>query len=464
MKWRLEDVVDFEALLVGGVEELHLDGRDRELVQEAAGKIRDEGRRRGLRAWLESRRAESQDGVGQRTVEGLRLAGGLAGVLVFLAALGLVRGLMVELEGGRRMFNIWLFLGVTVGLQWLMLLGSALGYLILRRQRGVLSLGPRILGVLARWFSGRIDGRLWQSLQERGRGYGSILSWRLARLAQGVGVVFNLGLMAGFLGCLWFLKVGFFWESTILDPPTMLRIASALALPWSWSGLAVPPELSTQQFDLLNRHFYEAGGGSQWWPFLMTVLAVWGLLPRLLLWVFCRLGGRRSLAGLQFQEPRHRELWRGLSGVQRDCEWEGPADGVVLLDVGGSGVKTQALREFLLRVMRVHPEERYEAAVLDGAREAEAWRAIRQAPLGVVLLVEAWALSPKQMNVIYERVRDGDASRPVRFLVLGTVRDGQAEPPDPEDFAQWKHYVDGLRDPAAEVVAYRDVERLRDES
>ena len=43
-----------------------------------------------------------------------------------------------------------------------------------------------------------------------------------------------------------------------------------------------------------------------------------------------------------------------------------------------------------------------------------------------------------------------------RFLVLGEIADGEPSPPDDEEFAQWRRYVDGLRDPWAEVVAYEE--------
>jgi hypothetical protein len=38
--------------------------------------------------------------------------------------------------------------------------------------------------------------------------------------------------------------------------------------------------------------------------------------------------------------------------------------------------------------------------------------------------------------------------------VLGAVHKGRAGAPEKDDFDQWKRYVDGLRDPSAEVVAF----------
>ena len=150
-KWRLEDVVDFEALLAAG-EDLDLEGDDRAVVREAGAGIKNEGkkRRRGLRAWLEYRRGEEDHAPGRRTVEGLRIVGFALALVAFVVAAGLARGLMQEFEGGRRMFNIWLFLGVTVGLQWVVLIGGAASYFFVRRQSGALSVGQRLAGMLVR--------------------------------------------------------------------------------------------------------------------------------------------------------------------------------------------------------------------------------------------------------------------------------------------------------------------------
>ncbi len=70
--------------------------------------------------------------------------------------------------------------------------------------------------------------------------------------------------------------------------------------------------------------------------------------------------------------------------------------------------------------------------------------------------MEGWALSPKQMRVLHERVRAvGGVDVPVNFLVLGELRDGEPSSPARDEWEQWKAFVDSLRDPAAEAVAYR---------
>jgi hypothetical protein len=115
------------------------------------------------------------------------------------------------------------------------------------------------------------------------------------------------------------------------------------------------------------------------------------------------------------------------------------------------------VRGFLLRELRVNPEARFTAAVLDEDGEEEALEAIRSADLGVVFLVEGWALAPKQMRALYERVRAvGGPEIPVQFLVLGELQKGKPTPPEEDDWAQWAAFVDSLRDPAAEAVAFEE--------
>lgn len=458
-KWRLADVVDFEALLTVG-EGPAVGGEDRAVVRgvleglAGGGEVRR--RRAGLRGWLEARRGEP--GLGERVEDGLGMVSWVLGMAAFVGGAGLARGLLRPMEGGGVASNIWLFLAVTVGVQGLVLLAGVLAFVLVRRKRGGMSVVQRLAGRMVRKLAGGISGDLWARLTRGGKGYGSAVGWRLGRMSQGAAVAFNLGIIAGFLACLWFLGVGFYWQSTLMNPERVSGWFDMIATPWSWSGWGLPRDWSEESYDTLHGRFYEMQGGREWWPFLMMAVVVWGLLPRLLLWVGCVLGQRRALARLDFQEPRHRELWRQLTRVERRVPTEGPADGVVVLDVGGTGVETGAVREFMLREMRVNPEARYEAAVLDETAEAEAWAAIRRAPLGVVYLVEGWALSPKEMAAIHARVRQQGKDRPVRFLVIGEVRDGVPGAPAEAEFAQWKAFVDGLRDPAAEVVAYEKPE------
>ena len=178
---------------------------------------------------------------------------------------------------------------------------------------------------------------------------------------------------------------------------------------------------------------------------------MWGLLPRVLLWAMAVMKERKTLAGLEFQDIEHRRLWREISRVERAVTMEGMNDGVVLLDVGGLGISLAELRPFLLQKLRVNPESEFSVGVLDATEEREAWRAIEGAPCGVVLLVEGWDLSPKRMTSLIGRIRAEAGPKTIlRVLIMG---DG-LEAPLAEDFASWQEFIDGLRDPQVECVAF----------
>ena len=398
----------------------------------------------------------------------VRLTGGLLGTAGFLAGIGMMRGLLQphDLFGATRAYNVWVFLAAVLGAQWLLLLGGLLGYVVVRRETGALTLLQRGAVWLVQRISGLADRAVWKGLLEGGAGYRSVLSWRLARLTQGVAVAFNLGLLAGFFGCLFFLSVRFYWESTLEGSGWgLLSFIEAMALPWSWSGLGPPPVESDIDYSVLEKFFYEKAGVEKMWPFLMVSVVVYGLLPRLGVWVLCLHRERRALATLAFQAPRHRDLWRRLTKVERTVASPGQADGVVRIDVGGTNVRTDAVREFLLRELRVNPSSRHAAAVLDEDREKEALETIRAADLGVVLLVEGWALSPKQMRALYGRVRAvGGEDLAINFLVLGELRDGQPTAPHAEEWREWVAFVDSLQDPAVEAVAYETPARVEEEA
>lgn len=464
----MADLADLEALLAEEQAERGARRIYRESISEKLPRKLDEGerRRRGLRLWLQEKRGKESQ-VGQRLESGLRFAGLVVKVLAFLAGLGIVRGLLQELpEGGGRGYNLWLFLGVTLGLQWLFLFFAAGAWLLFRR-KGRLSWSQELLGVLGKKFAGSRVGPAWSKLLAmRSDGYGSVLGWRLGWMAQLGAVWLGLGMVVSFMACLWFLKVHFYWESTLenLSKTQLVQVTDGLALPWSWAGEQwVPGEYGVERASLevvenpeLAPEAHPRDPVSQvWMRFLVLALLFWGVLPRLFLYYYCSRGERRALARLDFQESRHRSLWREMAKVERTVVKTSQADGVVLLDVGGAGFPVEAVRPFLLQRLRVNPEAVHQTGVLDSTKEKVAFEAMKEASLGVVLAVEGWSLSGPQMRENYEKIRAviGE-KKPIRFLVLGTVKGESVTEVGETEMAEWVKFVDGLRDPAVEVVKW----------
>lgn len=467
-RWTLADLADLESVLAEEGAERGARRIYREKVAKVLPRELDEGerRRRGLRLWLGEKRGDDLS-VGHRLESGLNLAGLLLKVVALLAGIGIVRGLLQEVpEMGARGYNIWLFLAVTLGLQWLFLLGSGLAWLFFRKS-GKLPWSQELLGLVGKKFAGSRVGPVWSRLLKmRSEGYGSVLGWRLAAMVQLAAVWLGFGMVIAFITCLSFLKVHFYWESTLenMSQKQLVQVTDGLSLPWSWVGDEwAPGEFGVEQkhIDAVRNPFLGSEGDMQdpvnrvWMRFLVLALLVWGILPRLILHFYCASREKKALAELDFQESRHRNLWREMAKVERTVVKTSQADGVVLLDVGGTNFSLERIRPFLLQQMRVNPEAVHQTSTLDADKEKVAYEAMKKAALGVVMAVEGWSLSGPQMKEHYEKVRGiiGE-KKPIRFLVLGTVKGEQIAEVNETEMAEWVKFVDGLRDPAVEVVRW----------
>lgn len=442
--WSLEDLVDFE---VAVQESPRVDG-------EVGRKIREElrtadqsdqvARRWGFQEWLRSKKR----GSGAKVVAVTRFLGLVLLAATFLMGVGVVRGIVTG-GTGQSALNIWVLLAGTIGIQWLILLTGLITFLLARYWIGGLGWLKELLSAVVRRLAGKVSPDTWRSLIQGKGKQPSALGWRLTRMLQLAGIGFNVGLITGLFGLLWFTNVQFYWESSLsqFGGESLGKVTGVLASAWGGSGLS--------EAQIIGLKDISGETGDEDWNaffhFIFAALLVWGLIPRTLLWGFAVWKERQTLAGLEFQDIEHRKLWREMSRVERAVTMEGMKDGVVLLDVGGLGFETAELRPFLLQKLRVNPEKKYAVGVLDASEEQEAWTAMRAAPCGVVMLVEGWSLSPKQMVALIDKIREEAGMETVlRVLVLG---DG-IEAPSEEDFKTWQEFIDGLRDPRLECVAY----------
>lgn len=455
-RWTLEDVVDLEAVLASPAK-VPLGGASA-AVAAAQGHEGLRARRRGLRAWLEAARragAAGKPSAGRRFSRALGLVALIAGLLAALAG---ASGVLGSLNAGRGGINITVFLAVFIGGQWLLLLLAVLAWLLRRRAAEGFSGVQALAGKAALRMAGDGAG-WWRPLMESTAR--AALLWRLTRLAQGAGICFNLGIIAGLAGLVLLRHVGFYWETTtaVAMQAGLENTVRILSAPWAaWWPEAVPDAavIAASQWSPAQTGDLPPGPAA-WWRFLLMATAIWALLPRIVLWLLAWSSTRRALARLDFQSRPHRQLWRDLTGSRRVETDEKPLDGVLVLDVGGSGVDRAALRPFLLRRLRVNPAAWLPVAVLDPGTEGEVEQAIAVAPAGVVLLAEGWALSPPRMTALHRQVRQtAGPQTPVKFLVANILADGKPEAPSAEERREWERFADALRDPAAEVCFYEE--------
>lgn len=451
--WTLEDLIDFECE-IGGSHHVPADLREA-VLSSSRGLDGAAARRVGFRVWLDEVRSKR---VGRTFASALGMVATVLAVLMFLAGISGVLGMVDREKAG---VNVTLFLAILIGGQWLLLLIAGVAWLLRRRAADGFSGVQALVGKLARRFAGEGDPSWWGRLMDgRGPARDAVL-WRLARLAQGAGICFNAGILTGLAGLVLVRHVGFFWETTTRDAMQSIleKSTTYLSIPWSawWPG-AVPDATVTAASRWLPDHAMPPGP-AEWWRFLLMATLVWGLLPRLLLWFLAWNAGRRALQRLDFQSRAHRALWRELTGTGRVETDDKPLDGVLVLDVGGSGLTESSLRPFLLRRMRVHVASWHPVAVMDAGAENDASKALAKAPAGVVLLAEGWALSPPRMSALHSKIRlSAGPQVPIKFLVANAGAENTPLAPTAEEHQQWERFVDSLRDPEAEVFFYQELQ------
>lgn len=226
-------------------------------------------------------------------LQGARLALAALLLLALLSGIGLA---LAALGDGQRPVNVFWALGSLLGLNLLMLLGWALGLLLARDSTGA-------LGRLWLWLSEKL-ARDAQAAQLAPALLVLLQRQRLGRWGLGVLVhgLWLLALLAALLSLLTLLatrRYGFVWESTILGGETFIALTQALG--------ALPALLG---FSLPDAELIRASGDSAlaseaarhaWAGWLVGVLLVYGLLPRLLLVAFCLWRWRRGCAALRLE-------------------------------------------------------------------------------------------------------------------------------------------------------------------
>ena len=450
-RWTLEDLVDFESGIgAGGAAPPEL----REAVVSAARGLHGAAARRaGLLAWLHGMPPGQ---AGARFCSAISTCGSGLAVLAVLAGISGVIGMVNPQIHG---LHILLFLTGLIGGQWLVLAIATLAWAVRSRSSGAFSGVQGLIASIVRRLAGNRENPWWERVMRDGGAARSALLWRIARLAQSAGIFFNIGIVCGLCGLFFAKDLRFYWESTTDSAmaESLRSLTHWLSLPWrAWLPAAVP-----DAGEIGHSRWHPGGAlpatGPVWWYFSLMVTACWGMLPRLILWWVAWRAGRKALERLDFQSRGHRVLWRELTGSGRVETDEKPLDGVLVLDVGGSGIRPESLRGFLLRRLRVNPTSWHPVAVMDPGAETLAARALATAPAGVVLLAEGWALSPPRMRVLHDRVRSqAGKDVPVKFVIANTGYHHAPAPPDRDERREWERWVDSLKDPMAEVFFYQD--------
>jgi hypothetical protein len=287
-----------------------------------------------LVAWLQAMRALDRE-AGREPLPGRAVADALRLAISGLVVAGLVFGVMAAFGAfafqplGR--INVVALLAVLVGLQWILLMLSILGALPkgLRRWVPLLGAEPEGGGPLqpARWALRFVPAAQRAVLEEafgRGRAWekhsAALRRWLLVSAAQASAVAFNVGAIATALLLVVFTDLSFGWSTTLeVEPGTIGAVTDRLAWPWAafW-----PEAVPSRELVEATRYFRIAAAPPSdlspaaygaWWPFVVMVMAVYGLGPRLVFAMVARSRLRRAVDRAMVDLPGSRRVLERLA-------------------------------------------------------------------------------------------------------------------------------------------------------
>ncbi|MFP6848445.1 MAG: DUF2868 domain-containing protein [Pseudomonas sp.] len=227
--------------------------------------------------WLANRDGQTQ--ALQHWLHGARLALGLLLLLAVLSGAGLA---FSALGDGQRPVNVFWALGSLLGMHLLLLLGWLLNLLLAGKHPGALGrLWLWLSEKLARDASAAQLGPALLLLLQRQR----LNRWLVGLLVHGLWLLALLSALLLTLALLATRRYGFVWETTLLSSDTFVGLTHALGALPALLGFAVPSAEvirasgDTALLDEAARH--------AWAGWLLGVLLVFGILPRLLLGLLC---------------------------------------------------------------------------------------------------------------------------------------------------------------------------------
>lgn len=266
------------------------------LARAAGGDLPGRIQRRAL--WLAER--DGLTSALKHWLQGARLALVLLAILALLSGAGLAFAAL-----GQTPVNVFWALGSLLGLNLILLLSWALG-LVFAGEHGA------TLGRLWLWLSEKLarDAKAAQlapalllMLQRK-----KLNRWALGSLVNGLWLLAMVSALVLLLTLMATRRYGFVWETTILSADTFINMTQALGALPALLGFNVPTvEMIRASGDTaLNIE----SARQAWATWLVGVLVVYGVLPRLLLALFCfwRWNSGKAALRLDLNLPGYAQL------------------------------------------------------------------------------------------------------------------------------------------------------------
>ncbi|KOY04208.1 DUF2868 domain-containing protein [Pseudomonas nunensis] len=257
------------------------------LARTAGGDLSSRIQRRAL--WLAER--DGMTNALKHWLQGARLALLVLAVLAVVSGAGLA---FAALGDGQVSVNVFWALGSLLGLNLILLLSWALG-LVFAGEHGA------TLGRLWLWLSEKLarDAKAVQLapalllLLQRHK----LNRWAVGVLVNSLWLLAMLSALAILLTLMATRRYGFVWETTLLSADTFVAMTQALGALPALLGFNVPTEemIRASGDTALNVE----SARQAWATWLVGVLVVYGVLPRLLLALFCLWRWKTGQAGLR---------------------------------------------------------------------------------------------------------------------------------------------------------------------
>lgn len=218
-------------------------------------------------------------------------------LLLALALLALISGFGVALAvlgDGSRPVNVVWALGGLLGVHLLSLLLWFLGLWLGGRDAGG-ALGHAWLWLSTRFLPGQAMAQVAGALAGL-LGRAGLTRWWLGAVTHGLWLLALAGALMGLLITLAARRYGFIWETTILPAEVFVRFIQAVGWLPAQAGFAIPDAAAVRSAG--TAALAEEAARHAWSSWLIGCVVVYGIVPRLLLWLWC-LGlfvfGRRRL-------------------------------------------------------------------------------------------------------------------------------------------------------------------------
>ncbi len=227
----------------------------------------------------------------QHWLQGARLA---LWLLILSAIISGVVLAKTALSGTPLAINIFWALAGLIGLNLLSLLAWCFGMLFSKQTSSPLSqVWLWLSNKLARDAqAAQLAPALLVLLQRH-----NLLRWGLGRLLHGWWLVTLSTALLTLIALLATRRYGFVWESTIVASDSFVMLVNSLGQPAAWLGFAVPNSELIQHSGLQALEDEQAR--HIWASWLLGMLLIYGIVPRLICSVFCEWRWRRGVKRLQ---------------------------------------------------------------------------------------------------------------------------------------------------------------------